>query len=105
MSLNINKYKSDNSYILEPIGEIDIYTSIEFKKVLLETIKAEKTDIIIECKNLEYIDSTGLGVLISGLKKNKEYDKDIIIKNIKNSIKKLFEITGLNKVFIIEEEC
>lgn len=105
MALQIIKTfnEEENNWILKPIGEIDIYTSPEFKKELLAIIKDSFTDIIIDGEKLEYIDSTGLGVLISGLKKLKESDKNIIIKNVKPNIVKLFEITGLNKVFIIKE--
>jgi anti-sigma B factor antagonist len=51
---------------------------------------------------LEYIDSTGLGILIGALKRLKQEDKDIIISNIRPNVGKLLKITGLDKVFIIE---
>ena len=60
-------------------------------------------DVILDGEELVYMDSTGLGVLISGLKKLKEKGKNIILINIRPNINKLFDITGLNKVFIIKE--
>lgn len=105
MSLKINKSFNEEKKVwtLKPYGEIDIYTAPKFKETLLEVIESRNSDIIIDGKNLEYIDSTGLGVLISGLKKLKETDKNIIIINLRSNINKLFEITGLNKVFIVKE--
>ncbi|RKD31363.1 STAS domain-containing protein [Thermohalobacter berrensis] len=105
MALKLEKkYNKDkNAWIIKPIGEVDIYTSPNFKKELTDIIKENETDVIIDCSQLEYIDSTGLGVLISGLKKIKEKDKNIIIEHIKPNIKKLLDITGLNKVFIVKE--
>lgn len=96
--------EKDNTWILKPTGEIDIYTAPDFKKTLLDISEEYDTDIIIDGENLQYIDSTGLGVLISGLKKQKEKNRNIIIKNIKPNINKLFMITGLNKVFILRSE-
>lgn len=90
-------------WVIKPVGEIDIYTAPEFKVQLLNTIDEIDTDLVIDGEQLSYIDSTGLGVLISGLKKMKEKENNIIIENIKPNINKLFTITGLNKVFIIKE--
>ncbi|AFS77093.1 anti-sigma F factor antagonist SpoIIAA [Gottschalkia acidurici 9a] len=95
--------KDDNQWVVSPIGEIDIYTSDEFKNMLLQLVEEEGTDITIVGDSLEYIDSTGLGVLISILKKLKESNNTITITNIKPSIKKLLELTSLDKVFIIKE--
>ncbi|WP_026895528.1 STAS domain-containing protein [Clostridiisalibacter paucivorans] len=105
MALTVDKKYDENKnmWILKPVGEIDIYTAPEFKDILLDIIKEKTISIVIDGERLEYIDSTGLGVLISGLKKLKEKDENIIIKNMKANIKKLFSITGLNNVFIIKE--
>jgi anti-sigma B factor antagonist len=76
-------------------------SSEELKKEIKILID-EKKDIIINGEKIEYMDSTGLGVLISLLKKTKENDNKIVIKNLKPNIYKLFNITGLTKVFEIE---
>ncbi|MTI72025.1 MAG: STAS domain-containing protein [Firmicutes bacterium] len=105
MALEIKKTfdKENDRWVIKPNGEIDIYTSPEFKETLLDLIEESETDIVINGENLDYIDSTGLGVLISGLKKLKEKERNIIIINIKKNINKLLDITGLNKVFIVKE--
>lgn len=103
MSLDIKlKKASDEKYIeIKPIGEVDIYTSPEFKEKIIKLIETESINIIINGEELEYIDSTGLGVLMSLYKKAQE--KNIIIKivNLNSNIYKLFDITGLNKIFDI----
>lgn len=83
-------------------GEIDIYNSSKLKETLSGLIEQHKADICIYCSELEYIDSTGLGALVSILKKVKQYQKNIHLVDIKPNIYKIFKITGLNKVFIIE---
>ena len=83
-------------------GEVDIYTSQNLKEKLYSIIDSTQKDIRINCKKLNYIDSTGLGIFVGALKKAKNYNRDIYILNLKESIKKLFLITGLDKLFIIE---
>ncbi|MBS4539321.1 STAS domain-containing protein [Clostridium sp. D2Q-11] len=104
MALKVDKSFNEvkGVWVLKLHGEIDIYTAPKFKETLLNVIEARESDIIIDGENLEYIDSTGLGVLISGLKKLKETNKNITIINLRPNISKLFEITGLNKVFIVK---
>jgi len=83
-------------------GEIDIYTSNELKEKLYNLVDTNKKDLIIDCKELDYIDSTGLGIFVGALKKAKQYEKKVVIMNLKDNIKKLFTITGLDKVFQID---
>lgn len=105
MGLEVKKEfnAAENAWILKPIGEVDIYTSPDFKNILLEIINEKSADVILDGEELVYMDSTGLGVLISGLKKLREKGKNIILTNIRPNINKLFDITELNKVFIIKE--
>ncbi|HZJ56898.1 MAG TPA: STAS domain-containing protein [Clostridia bacterium] len=83
-------------------GEIDIYNAPEFKEKLHQLIQQNPGDFILDCDSLNYIDSTGLGVLISALRRVKEYNGEIKIRNLKPYIYKIFVITGLDKIFTIE---
>ncbi len=105
MGLQVIKNFEDelNQWIVKPIGEIDIYSSAEFKDTLLKLIEEKNVDINIIGTSLDYIDSTGLGVLISVIKQMKESETTIIITDIKPSIKKLLELTSLDKIFTIKE--
>lgn len=105
MSLNIKiEFNEDeNIWVVIPEGEIDIYTSPKLKEKLLEALKDKETDILINCKKVDYIDSTGLGALISILKKVRENNNKIYMENVKSNIRKLFDITDLDKVFVIKE--
>lgn len=83
-------------------GEIDIYTSEEFKLKLNEAAELGNGPIIVDCTHLEYIDSTGLGIFVGVFKKLKQKNRNIKIINLKDSIKKLFSITSLDKLFEIK---
>ncbi len=83
-------------------GEVDIYSSQKLKERLYKIVETQKQDIKIDCAGMNYIDSTGLGIFVGVLKKAKEFGNDISVINLKDNIKKLFLITGLDKVFNIE---
>lgn len=83
-------------------GEIDIYTAQQFKEKLYNVVDSSRGDIAVDCGKLNYIDSTGLGIFVGALKKTKLAGRNIHIENIKDNIKKLFVITGLDKLFVID---
>jgi len=56
----------------------------------------------LNLENLDYIDSTGLGVMIGILKRLKIENKEVYIEKPKNNVRKIFNITGLDKVFKME---
>ena len=83
-------------------GEVDIYNADSLKSELHALIDERKADIVLDCTSLKYIDSTGLGVLVSALKKVKEAERQISIVCLKPHIAKIFTLTGLDKIFDIE---
>lgn len=94
--------ESQNQWDIALYGEVDIYNADSLKSKLHSLIEQKDADIVFDCTNLKYIDSTGLGVLVSALKKVKEAEKAIRIVNLKPYIAKIFTLTGLNKIFVIE---
>ncbi|MBO3444580.1 STAS domain-containing protein [Clostridium sp. CCUG 7971] len=104
MSININsKLDSQNSFWdINLEGELDVSTADKLKEYLHGLVEQEVVDMRINLSSLEYIDSTGLGVMIGVLKKLRTNDKEIYIINPKSNVKKIFTITGLDKIFKVE---
>ncbi|WP_042277526.1 STAS domain-containing protein [[Clostridium] dakarense] len=104
MSININsKLDSQNSFWdINLEGELDVSTADKLKEYLHGLVEQEVVDMKINLSSLEYIDSTGLGVMIGVLKKLRTNDKEIYIINPKSNVKKIFTITGLDKIFKVE---
>jgi len=101
LKLTSNYNNSKNCWEIELIGEIDINSKTVLKDELNQLIEKEKADFIFKCENLEYIDSTGLGVLISFYKNVKSSERTVIFEKLKPSIVKIFSLTGLDKIFSI----
>lgn len=84
-------------------GEIDVYTSPKVKDALGSLIDKGTYKIVIDLTNVRYIDSTGLGVLIGGLKRVREHGGTVNLVCSNPQIRKIFDITGLVKIFGIFE--
>lgn len=94
-----------NQTEVELQGEIDIYGSSIFKEKVHELTKEyPDKEMVFDMKELDYIDSTGLGVLIGALKVLKVNAKGITLKNLKPNVYKVFKITNLSQIFTIIDE-
>lgn len=97
------EYNSEkNCWEISVKGEIDIYNSSNIKDYLSNIIQERPCDVYIDCTELEYIDSTGLGALVAIVKKVKHYGGNMYILNTKPNVEKVFKITNLDKVFVMK---
>ena len=85
-------------------GEVDIYSVDQFRKSIEKSINQKTSKIILDCTDLSYIDSTGMGVHIEMRNKTMEMGQKIVMKNPKPNIKKLLSLTGVDKIIEIIEE-
>jgi len=85
-------------------GEFDIFNSTNLKAELNGLIEQKKADLILDCADLIYMDSTAIGAMVAVLKNVKTYGGKIVLRELKPTLLKLFRITNLNKVFEIEGE-
>ena len=104
MSINIDSKLNDEKgfWDISVEGELDVSTADKLKEYLHNLADEKILDMKINLDTLDYIDSTGLGVMIGVLKKLKMDNKEIYILNPKSNVKKIFTITGLDKIFKVE---
>lgn len=100
MELKVDLKKDGELLFVDLQGDLDINSNKEFKEKVNSVQGVKK--IIVNCENLSYIDSTGLGAFISIYKHIKEKEEKLVITGLKPHIKKIFLITDLDKVFEIE---
>lgn len=101
---DLNLIDQGDYYLIELIGDLDIYNNKKFKEKLADIYEELDKDIVVDCTKLEYIDSTGLGSFISLLKLTRDEEKEITVKNLKKNIKKVFKITDLDKLFNLGDD-
>jgi len=99
--MEINQREKDSISILDIQGEIDLYNAPEIKEIIQKLINEQKYNIIINLEKVSYIDSSGIGALISSLSNLKKYQGSLKIINVYASVKKVFELTKLTSFFEI----
>ena len=100
MELKVDLRQEGEKLFVNLQGDLDINSNKEFKEKVNSVQGVKK--ITVNCENLSYIDSTGLGAFISIYKHIKEKGEKLVITGLKPHIKKIFLITDLDKVFEIE---
>lgn len=85
--------------IIEVGGEVDVYTAPRLREAIVTAVEAGHTQLIIDVERVEFLDSTGLGVLVGALKRVRADGGSLDIVCTHERILKIFKITGLDKVF------
>ena len=102
MNFDINTEElGEGTYVISLGGEVDLYTAPEFKQQLLDVISQGGKNVIVDFSNTTFIDSTTLGVLVGGVKRLRSNDGQLSLVCSDRNITKIFEITGLDRVFTI----
>ena len=101
MDLELETTKHDRTTVLTVRGEIDVYTAPRLRQGIVDLVDAGSTSIVVDMEKVDFLDSTGLGVLVEGLKRVRTRGGDLSIVVTQDKILKIFEITGLNKAFAL----
>lgn len=101
MDLSVTSREQGGRTVVEVGGEIDVYTAPALREKLNELVADGHHHLIVDMEQVDFLDSTGLGVLVGGLKKVRGHDGSLHLVCTQEKILKVFRITGLTKVFPI----
>lgn len=87
--------------IVAVAGEVDVATAPRFREQLIDLIGAGRHRIVVDMSWVDFIDSTGLGVLIGALKRLRSHEGELRLVIDDPRVLKVFDITGLDQVFEI----
>lgn len=105
MDLTLATREEDGRAIVAVGGEIDVYTAPKLRDQITELVSGGSYNIVIDLEAVEFLDSTGLGVLVGGLKKVRAHDGSLELVCSQERLLKIFRITGLAKVFVIHDSA
>lgn len=103
MDLTLATHQIDGKTIVSVGGEVDVYTAPRLRDQLTELVGSGAYHLVIDMEAVEFLDSTGLGVLVGGLKKVRAHDGRLELVCTQDRLLKIFRITGLAKVFVIHD--
>jgi anti-sigma B factor antagonist len=101
MHLQIDVEHRDPFTVLSPRGEIDFATGPQLKQAIIEALVAGDVDLVVNLQDVDFIESTGLGALISGRRRAHALKGSLRLVCSEDQLLKIFRITGLDKVFAI----
>jgi len=100
MNLKVTPRRVDeNTQALDLEGEVDVYTAPALRQEIMDQVDGGVKHLLVNLSKVEYLDSTGLGILIGGVKRIKEQGGAMRLVGPSPRISRIFEITGLNKIF------
>src|SRR4051812_29949006 len=99
------KELDDTSVVLRVLGEIHATTAPEFSEQLNDAISNGKSGVILDLTGVEFIDSTGLSVLLNGLRRVTRARGTMVLACANPTVLRLFEITKLDSTFEILPSC
>ena len=99
------KKETENNYLLLFVkGEVDASSSIHLDKAVREAFDDGNQRILIDCTNLNYISSAGLGVFMSYIEEINQNSINFILFGLTEKVLKVFGILGLDQLLKIKED-
>ena len=74
MDLRLGHYSKDGIGVVDIGGEIDIYTAPRLRELLIDLVSKNNYQLVVNLEKVGFLDSTGLGVLVGGLKRVRAHD-------------------------------
>jgi anti-sigma B factor antagonist len=99
VDLKLGHYGKEGIEVVNVEGEIDIYTAPRLRELLIDLAGKGSYQLVVNLEKVGFLDSTGLGVLVGGLKRVRPHDGSLDLVCTQERILKIFKITGLTKVF------
>jgi anti-sigma B factor antagonist len=103
VDLSLDSRSQGEHTVVRIAGEIDVYTAPKLREALIDLVNDGHYHLIIDVEGVEFLDSTGLGVLVGGLKRVRAHNGSLAVVCTQERLLKIFRITGLTKVFSIRE--
>ncbi len=100
--MNAKIEEIEGKYVATLEGEMDTAAAVEVEEVMKPLYTSDGKDVIIDCTKLEYIASSGLRILIGILKGAKSSGSRVVLRNVNDDIKNVFNLTGFIKIFEFE---
>jgi anti-sigma B factor antagonist len=98
--VQISTRQAGSATVVDVVGDIDLYNSPEVRKVLLEALKDKKAPrVIVNLKEVRYIDSSGVASLVEGLKVSRNLNSRFMLYGLSPAAREVLELSRLIKVF------
>jgi anti-sigma B factor antagonist len=102
MQLAISSEQHRDVAVLAVSGEIDLWTAEEFRQAL-RRLQATNERVVVDLSGVPFVDSSGLGVLVGGLKRARDIDGSLHLVVTSSAVRRVFTLTNLDQVMPLHE--
>ncbi|MBK8868406.1 MAG: STAS domain-containing protein [Dermatophilaceae bacterium] len=103
MQLVLSSEELDEVVVVRAVGEVDVSTAPSLRRHLDDLIQRGYRDLVVDLTEVDFLDSTGLGVLVGRLKLLRAQGGQLRLAGVRDRVRKVLLITGLDRVFEISE--
>lgn len=102
MPFSIEPVLSETDPVLRLTGELDLDGASQLREAALKLVTEAPSNLVLDLRDLDFIDSTGVGVLVAIVKRLRAAGFDLILRAPGERVRRVLDLTGLDKVFTIE---
>jgi len=100
LSLSVD-YLKNKMAVITASGKLTAFTSGQLKQIIKQLVEEDKSYVVLNLTQVDFIDSSGLSAMVTGLKATKEKGGWLRLVGLNENISKVFELTRLNRIFDI----
>ncbi len=101
--VDIETYIKDNVALIVINGDVDASSSIHLDESLNNQLAKKEHNVVIDCSELHYISSAGLGVFMSYIEEFKATNQKFVLFGLSKKVKNVFEMLGLDQLMNLVE--
>jgi anti-sigma B factor antagonist len=100
-TLELSVSEENGEMVVRANGELDVNTAPDLREQLARLVTDGARRVVVDLSDISFVDSTALSVLVSALKRLRQSDGDLELASPNPSVRRVFEITGLTRLFTI----
>lgn len=104
MDLDFRKKPGNGVTIVDVNGDLDLYNAPKFKQAIFDIVDTGAKKVILNMRQVTYIDSSGLGAIIKNLQHIKAAGGDMTLLELQDSPRKVFELSNIISLFKLHED-
>lgn len=101
MDVTFDRFELEDHAVLAVSGDVDMHTAPALRQQIAELVAAGNNRVLVDMSGVDFLDSTGLGALLGGLKEIRGGDGRLALVGVNDRVMKVFTITALDTVFDI----
>lgn len=91
----------DTEAVISVIGELDFHTAPRLREEIIKLLNQGVLNLTVDLSQMDFVDSSGLGVLVAGLKRMRERDGTLTLRSPSPNTSQVLAVSGLNKLLLV----